>query len=84
MPGRSDSALDDLKAQAALLQTAIASGVRVVETPQLGRVERPSIDELIKALSLINGQIAALEGGPSRTQAVIALRGLWPYRGCGC
>jgi len=70
--------VDVLQAQAAALMNAIASGVRIVETPQLGRVEYNGVGELIAALNLINGQIAALEGGPSRTQPVIAFRGLWP------
>jgi hypothetical protein len=70
--------IDVLQAQAAALVNAIASGVRVVETPQLGRVEFNGAGELIAALNLINGQIAALEGGLSRTQPVIAMRGLWP------
>ena len=70
--------IDTLQAQAAALVSAIARGVRVVETPQLGRVEYNGTGELIAALNLINGQIAALAGGPSRTQPVIALRGLWP------
>jgi hypothetical protein len=70
--------VDVLRAQAAALMNAIASGVRVVETPQLGRVEYNGAGELIAALNLINGQIAALEGGSSRTQPVIAFRGLWP------
>ena len=71
--------VDALYAQQAALLAAIAAGVRSIETPQLGRVEYPNVDQLILALNLINGQIAALEnGGVSRTQPVIALRGLWP------
>jgi hypothetical protein len=70
--------IDTLQAQATALVNAIASGVRIVETPQLGRVEYNGTGELISALNLINGQIAALGGGASRTQPVIALRGLWP------
>ena len=70
--------LDLLLAQKAALINTIAGGVSSVETPQLGKVEFPNIDQLIVALNLINGQIAALQGGPSRTQPVIALRGLWP------
>jgi hypothetical protein len=77
-PRATDDPLDVLRLQAAALMNAIASGVRVVETPQLGRTEFNGVGELITALNLINGQIAALEGGPSRTQPVIALRGLWP------
>ena len=70
-----------LLAQKAALLNAIAGGVSSIETPQLGRVEFPAIDQLIVALNLINGQIAALQGGVTRTQPVIALRGLWPA--CG-
>ncbi len=73
--------LDTLLAQKAALLNAIAGGVSSIETPQLGRVEFPAIDQLIVALNLINGQIAALQGGVTRTQPVIALRGLWPA--CG-
>jgi hypothetical protein len=74
--------VDLLKAQAAALQKAPASGVRVAETPQLGRVEYGGTDELLRAWNFINGQIAALEGAPSRTQTVIAARGLWPLGIC--
>ena len=71
--------IDALRAQAAALMNAISSGVRSIETPQLGRVEYPNVDQLIVALNLVNGQIAALQGGGvSRTQPVIAQRGLWP------
>ncbi len=70
--------VDALRAQAAALVSQIAGGARMVETPQLGRVEFYSVAELITALNLINGQIAALQGAPSRTQPVVALRGLWP------
>lgn len=71
--------VDALNAQKAKLLAAISSGVRSIETPQLGKVEYPNTDQLILALNLVNGQIAALEGGaPTRTQPVIALRGLWP------
>ena len=78
MRAKDTSPVDTLRAQAAALVNAIAAGVRVIETPQLGRVEYNGTGELITALNLINGQIAALVGGPSRTQPVIALRGLWP------
>ena len=70
--------IDALRAKAAALTNAIAGGVRSVDTPQLGRVEFNGTGELISALNMINGQIAALAGGPSRTQPVIAMRGLWP------
>jgi hypothetical protein len=71
--------LDTLKAQAAALQKALGSGVRIVETPALGRTEFNGTDELLKALAYVNDQIARLEGGAeSRTQPVIAHRGLWP------
>ena len=73
--------LDLLKAQAAALQQAIGSGTRRIMTPELGEVEFNDVDELIKALNLITGQIAALEGGKSRTEPVIALSGLWPMKG---
>ena len=81
MRASKDTPLDALLAQQAALLKAIGSGVSSIETPQLGRVEFPAIDQLIVALNLVNGQIAALQGGPSRTQPVIALRGLWPS--CG-
>ena len=67
-PRATDDPLDMLLVQAAALVNAIASGVRMVETPQLGRVEYNGVGELITALNLINGQIATLQGGPSRTQ----------------
>ena len=77
--------LEELKAQAVALQTAIGSGLRSIETPELGRVEYANMDQLILALNLINGQIAALEGKGGRTQPVIPSRGLWPAGGaCGC
>ena len=79
MPAPRDTdPVDALRAQAAALVAAISNGARVVETPQLGRVEFYSVAELITALNLVNGQIAALMGGVSRTQPVVALRGLWP------
>ena len=65
-----DEALDKL-------ELALASGTRVVETPQLGRVERPGAAELLTAIGYFRAQAAALEAGSaSRTQPVIALRGL--------
>jgi hypothetical protein len=74
--------IDLLKAQAAALQQALGTGLRRISTPELGEVEFANVDQIIAALNLINGQIAALEGGgKSRTEPVIALSGLWPVRG---
>ena len=76
-PNRSGGCAQRRAGKAQLL-TAMASGLRSIETPLLGRVEYANVDQQILALNLINGQIAALEGAPPRTQPVIALRGLWP------
>ena len=63
---------DILTAQAAALLKALGSGVRSVETPQLGRVEyRRSMGDMIMALNLVNGQIVQqlTQAAPSRTDA---------------
>lgn len=63
---------------AAGLVQKIGAGVRAVETPQLGRVEYNGVAELTQALNLLTGLLATAQGGASRTQSVIATRGLWP------
>jgi hypothetical protein len=84
--------LDDLNKWQAGLQAAIGGGVRSVETPQLGRVEFPNMDQLLMALGYVNAQIAALSNpaGNQRMLTVVAHRGLWPQGvegsawPCGC
>jgi hypothetical protein len=71
--------LTTLQTQLAKLEAALASGLRSVETPQLGRVEYVDADQIMLAISYTKNEIAALEGtAPPRTQPVVALRGLWP------